>query len=258
MRKPNDLTRILQLGMMVALPIALAACAPDDGDDLDTMEDSVSTTPAMESTPVEPVTVDLGSVDSEVDGEATISRAGESLMVSLTLDNLAGEGPFRGQIVSGRCEDRENQVGNRTDAPAPGTTPPAGTAPGTTPGATTPQTPASADDMNQGQVLASLEPIQMSGATTTTPGGQPSGQAPSAADQSGMSHSTIPVTDFRSMREAFIEIQGQASRTVACGNIDNLDRLLAGTAGTTTTPMTPGASPGTSAPGTQPATPPRP
>jgi hypothetical protein len=241
MRKPIDLNRILQVSMMVALPLALAACAPDDGDDMDTLEDSV---PAVttEDVTAEPVTVDINSVDSEVDGEATVSRAGESLMVSLTLTELAGEGPFVGQIVAGRCEDREDTVANRTDAPAttPGTNPPAA---GTTPQTPAPGTTPTTDNPNQGQVLARLEAIQLTGATGgTTP---PAGGAAAAPGQSGMSHSTIPVSDLRSMPDAFIEVQGTGSRTIACGNIGELDRLLTGTTGTVVAPVTPAPAPGT-------------
>jgi hypothetical protein len=232
MRKPNDFSRILQVSMMVALPFALASCAPDENDEMDTTGDSVPA--VVEPAAPEPVTVDLASVDSEVDGEATVSRVGEALMVSLTLDKLAGEGPFSAQVVSGRCEDRDNAA----NAPADprGATPPATTPPS----ATTPPTTGTAMDM-QGQVLATLEPIQLSPATPAQPGG--------VASQSGMSHSTVPLSDFHAMSNAFIQVQGQASRVIACGNIDNLDRLLSGTAGTTSAPMTPS---------TTPATPPRP
>jgi hypothetical protein len=235
MLKPNDFSRILQVSMMVALHFALASCAPDENDEIDTTVDSVPA--AVEPSTPEPVTFDLESVDSEVDGEATVSRVGESLMVSLTLDKLAGEGPFAAQVVSGRCEDRDDTAARTTTPATPGATPPA----------TTPQPPATEAGM-QGQVLATLEPIQLSPATPAQPGG--------VAAQSGMSHSTIPVTSFHAMPDAFIQVQGQASRVIACGNIDNLDGLLSGTAGTTTAPVTP--APGTPAPGTAPATPPRP
>jgi hypothetical protein len=184
---------------------------------------------------VEPVTVDINGVESEVEGEATISRVGESLMVSLQLEELTGAGPFRAQILSGRCEDREN-VANQPSG-TPGTDAPATTTP---PGTTTP----GAADQAQGQVLATLEPVQLTGATPPPAGG-------TAASQAGMSHSTIPVIDLQSATQAFIEVQGEGARTVACGNIDNLTNLLAGgTGGATMSPpaapsTTPGAAPGT-------------
>jgi hypothetical protein len=218
MRKPNEFTRILQVGMMLVLPVGLASCAPDDGEEMETPEETTLPDTGPVTDVVEPVTVDINSVDSEVEGEATISRVGESLMVSLQLEELAGTGPFRAQILSGRCEDRPT-----TDAPGTtGTgTPGTGAAPGTT------------NMTQQGQVLATLEPIQVSGATgqPTTP---PTGGQPAAGEgQAGMSHSTIPVGDFRAMQQAFIEVQGQGSRTIACGNIDNLNQLLSATAGGT-------------------------
>jgi hypothetical protein len=153
MRKPNEFTRILQVGIVMTLPFALASCTREDRkEEIDTPE--VTTVPeAPREGTAEPVTVDIQSVDSKVDGEATISRVGESLMVSLALEKLAGEGPFRAAILSGRCEDRKDTVANRTPAPQTGTgrdtaTPRAGTTP----------------TQGQGQVLATLEPIQLSGA----------------------------------------------------------------------------------------------
>jgi hypothetical protein len=177
----------------------------------------------------EPITIDIEGVnDSEVEGEATISRVGESLMVSLSLEELTGEGPFRAQILSGRCEDHTMMGQGGTTAPGTGTTSMDTTA---APGAATPST----GMQMQGQVLAALEPIQTSGAAQPGTTGQP------GVGQAGMSHSTIPVTGMQGSTQAFIEVQGQGARTVACGDIDDLNRLmLGGTSGTT-----PGATPGT-------------
>jgi hypothetical protein len=63
---------------------------------------------------------------------------------------------------------------------------------------------------------------------------------------------------------AYIEVQGTGAKTIACGNIDHMDRMMSGTHGTTgapatPAPATPGAqTPGTQTPGTAPAAPPRP
>jgi hypothetical protein len=224
MRKPNEFSRVLQVAMMLALPVGLASCAPEDGDELDTPETTIPDTDADMGVEAQPMTIDIEGVDTDVEGEATISRAGESLMVSLTLENLSGEGPFQAHLLSGRCEDRENAMGENRPLtePAttePGTTPPA-TEPGTTPGATPGQTMPGA----QGQVLATLEPIQVSGATTDE-------------GQAGMSHSTVPVSGLQGQTQAFIEVQGQGTQTVACGNVDNLNQILMGTGAGTARPQ---------------------
>jgi hypothetical protein len=228
---------------MLVLPIGLASCAPDEDEELET-----EVTPAPDTGPgvdaVEPVTVDINNIgESEVEGEATISRVGESLMVSLQLEELSGTGPFRAQIVSGRCEDVEN-VADRATEPGttPATPPPAGTGgtPTTTPGTT-----------QTGQVLATLEPIQVSGTTgTTPPAGQPG--TPTTEGQAGMSHSTIPVTDLRAAQQARLEVHGQGAVTIACGNIDNLNQLLSGAGTTGGATMTPpaGTTPNTTPSGT--------
>ena len=234
MRKPNEFTRILQIGMMLVLPIGLASCTRDEGkEEMETPEET-NLPDTNVNAAAQPVEVDINGVDSDVSGEATITRVGESLMVSLTVEKLAGDGPFRGQIAAGRCEDMKAEIPNRTETgrTTPGATPPAGT--------TTPAT--------EGQVLATLEPIQVAGAT---------GQATPATEKSGMSQSTVPVADLRGMRDVHIEIQGQGARTIACGNISDMDKLLmGGTGGATVAPTTPttpgGATPPSSAPGTRP------
>ena len=236
MRKSIELSRILQVGMVMTLPFALASCTREERkEEIKTPEETAVPEATPESMAAEPVTVDIESVDSKVEGEATISRVGESLMVSLSLDKLAGEGPFRAQILSGRCEDRKDTVANRAPAPQTG-----GTGRDTAAGARAGTTPTQA----QGQVLATLEPIQLSGAT----GG-------AAAEQSGMSHSTVPVSSMHGMMQAYIEVQGTGARTVACGNIDHMDKMMSGA--TTGAPTTP-ATPGTQTPGTAPAAPKRP
>jgi hypothetical protein len=236
MRKPNEFTRILQVGMMLVLPVGLASCAPDDGEEMETPEET--TLPDAGTDTVEPVTVDINSVgESEVEGEATISRVGESLMVSLQLEELMGAGPFRAQILSGRCEDREEVTQGQTPPATGADTGRTATAPGAA-GAT------------HGQVLATLEPIQVSGATGTPPAG---GQ-PAAEGQAGMSHSTIPVSDLRAVQQALIEVHGEGARTIACGNIDNLSQLLSAagtTGGATMTPPAGSTTPGTT-PGSRP------
>jgi hypothetical protein len=242
MRKPNEFTRILQIGMMLVLPIGLASCTRDEGEEMETPEETNLPDTNDVNAAAEPVEVDINGVESDVDGQATITRVGESLMVSLTLEKLAGEGPFRGQIVSGRCEDREDQTPNRTET-GRNTTPGQPTTPGATPPAGT-TTPAAQ------QVLATLEPIQVAGAT---------GQPTPATEKSGMSQSTVPVADLRGMRDVHIEVQGTGARTIACGNITDMDKLLlGGTGGATVAPMTPspttpgGATPPSSAPGARP------
>ena len=232
MRKPIEFTRILQVGMVMALPFALASCTREEKkEEIKTPEATTVPEATPENMAAEPVTVDIQSVDSKVEGEATISRVGESLMVSLSLDKLAGEGPFRAQILSGRCEDRKDTVANRAPAPQTGGAKRDSAAPR---GGTTPT-------QAQGQVLASLEPIQLSGAT----GG-------AAAEQSGMSHSTVPVSAMHGMTQAYIEVQGTGAHTIACGNVDHMDKMMSGAttgAPTTTAPVTPG----TQTPGTAPA-----
>jgi hypothetical protein len=240
MRMPNEFTRILQVGMMLVLPVGLASCAPEDGEEMETPEETTLPDTGVTGA-VEPVTVDINEVeDSEVEGEATISRVGESLMVSLQLENLTGAGPFRAQILSGRCEDRP-EMGQ---APAPGTT-------GTTTDTAAPATTGTPGAMQQGQVLATLEPIQVSGAA-----GQPgAGQPTTGEGQAGMSHSTIPASDMQAVQQAFIEVHGEGARTIACGNIDNLSRLISAdagaTGGATMTPPAGGTTPG-GTPGSRP------
>lgn len=227
MRKPNKFTRMLQVAAMLALPIGLVSCAPEEGEELETPETTLPDADMDMGAEGQPMTVDIEGLEgSNVSGEATISRVGESLMVSLSLENLPAEGPFRAQIVSGMCEDRENMMGT-PEPTEPGTEP--GTDPATTPD---PATPGQTTGM-QGQVLATLEDVQVSGATGTD-----------AAGQAGMSHSTVPVSDLQGQTQAHVEIQGQGNQAVACGNIDNLGQVLMGT-GT-----------GTAAPQGQPVTPP--
>ena len=108
MRKPNEFTRILQIGMMLVLPVGLASCTRDEGDEMETPEETNLPDSNEVNAAAEPVEVDINGVDSEVEGEATITRVGESLMISMTLEKLAGDGPFRGTIMSGRCEDMDN------------------------------------------------------------------------------------------------------------------------------------------------------
>lgn len=237
MRKPNEFTRVLQLAAMLALPIGFVACAPEDGEELDTPETTLPEAETdMGAGDAEPMTVDIEGVGgANVQGEATISRVGESLMVSLTMEELPGEGPFRAQILSGMC--RDDAMGGTDAMDEPVTTPDAGTG---TPDATQPGTDMSG--MQDGQVLATLEDIQVSGATGTTEG------------QAGMSHSTVSVTDLQGQTQAHIEILGQDNQAVACGNVNNLSQVLMGTGtGTGTTPMTP--APGTAPGTTDPATP---
>jgi hypothetical protein len=206
MRMENELARVLRLGMALVVSVGLAACAPEADEEMETTE---TTTPEVTPTPAaEPMTVDLEAVEnSNVSGNATLTRSGESMMVALMLENLPSAGPFQAQLVSGRC-DSEGAA-----APAPG-------APSTTPGAQTPP----ATGMETGRVLATLEAIQVTG---------------TAPAHNGMSHSTVAVSNLQGNTDASIKVT-EGSKTVACGNLSNISNL---TSGTTSTPGTAPARP---------------
>ena len=223
MGKENEINRVLRAGMALALSVSFAACAQKDEAELDTPEES---TPAVEQT--ETKTVDIEGVNSSISGEATLSRSAESIMVSLTLENLPGAGPYQGQLISGKCDAVESTT-------TPPTTPPSTTPPQTTPG------------MEAGRRLALLESIQVTG---------------TAPQQTAMSHTTIPISTLTGNNEVAIKITGEGSATVACGDLDDLNDLISANAGTTgsapyggTTPSTPpaGTTPsGTTPPGQRP------
>jgi len=231
MRHDKECTRVLRIGMMLVLPIGLASCAPEDTDDW-TAPDPI--TDDRVGVRAEPITVDIDSEDTNVEGEATITRVNDTFTIALNLENLPGAGPFQAHIVTGRCEDVRRMAGmpvnNGTTMPAPGTqdtldmqgTP--GT-PGTmgTPGT---QTPARGQ---VGQELASLQDVRVTAAN----------------DQAGMSTSNVSVSELRG-HQAAIVIRDPNGLMMACGDLENLDEATAapGTA--------PGTSPGT---GTAPGTP---
>lgn len=208
MRMENELARVLRLGMALVVSVGLAACAPESEEELDTPE---TTTPDVTTTPVpEPMTVGIEAVEnSNVSGDATLTRSGESIMVALTLENLPSAGPFQAQLISGRC-DSEGATTPAPTTPAPG-------ARSTTPGAQTPP----ATGAESGRVLATLETIQVTG---------------TAPAHNGMSHSTVAVSSLQGNMDASIKVT-DGSKTVACGNLSNISNL---TSGATTTPGTPG------------------
>jgi hypothetical protein len=212
MHMENELARVLRLGMALVVSVGLAACAPETEEELDTPETS---TPDVTTTPApEPMTVDLQAVEnSNVSGDATLTRSGESIMVALTLENLPSAGPFQAQLISGRCENG----GATTPAPStPAPTTPAPGARGTTPSTQTPP----ATGAESGRVLATLESIQVTG---------------TAPAQNGMSHSTVAVSSLQGNMDAAIKVT-DGSKTIACGNLSNIGSL---TSGTTTAPGTP-------------------
>jgi hypothetical protein len=217
MRTENELSRVLRLGMALVVSVGLAACAPEEEAELETPE-----TEAPDVEAVEPMEVDIESVNSTVEGEATITRTGESLMVSLTLENLPGQGPYQGQLVTGRCDAIE-------DAAERGAT---------TPPATPPQTPA--PGMESGRVIGTFDPIQVAG---------------TGASMTATGHATIPVSGIQGATEGALKITSEGGQTVACGNVNNLNELTMGSAGTPgsapygTTPANPSTTP---APGTRP------
>jgi hypothetical protein len=216
MRKENEFTRVLRVGMALVLSAGLAACAPEEEEELETPEPTTDvTTPAAE-----PITVDIESVEnSNVSGDATISRSGESIMVALTLENLPSAGPFQAQLVSGRC-DADTNIS--TTPSTPSTTPGAPS----TPGQTTPPAATTTPGTESSRVLATLETIQVTG---------------TAPAQNGMSHSTVPLSSLQGATDAAIKVM-EGTRTVACGNVNNINDLTMG-GSTTTTPGTAPARP---------------
>jgi hypothetical protein len=207
MRMENELARVLRLGMALVVSVGLAACAPGEDEELETPEATpdVTTTPAPE-----PMEVDIEAVEnSNISGDATLTRSGESIMVALTLENLPSAGPFQAQLISGRCD--------AASTPAPG-------APSTTPSTPSTTPPATTSGTQSARVLATLENIQVTG---------------TAPAQNGMSHSTVPVSGLQGNTDASIKVT-DGTKTVACGNVNNLSNLISTT---TTTPSTPPARP---------------
>ena len=243
MRKENDLNRMCRIALMMALPLGLVACAPDEGEELD--ETPEATMPEVDrSEAFEPMTVELEGEDiegtlSEVDGEATITRVEDSLMVSLSLENLPGTGPFQAHIHAGSCDARDEAY-EETDEPEPGET--------------VDQDEVAAGE--QGRVLVPLEAVTVGGmASTGTPESTPSATTPGTepeGENHGMSMSTVAISQLQGHEEAFIQVHGEGGQVIACGNIDDLSRATMG-AGMGATPTTPSTTPGTEpAPGTNP------
>jgi hypothetical protein len=259
MRKELELTHLLWIAALVVAPLGLASCAPKEGEDTD--EPEVATPSETET--AEPVTVDIDEwKDSNVSGEATINRAGGNLNVAISLDELPAAGTFTADLVSGQCDAMENMAtttgttgtpGANTKAPGTGTTPSTtpGTTPSTTPGTTPSTTPgATTTGMGNmpGMVLGSLGTIMIG--TTTTPPAQPAPSTTTApSGRTGTASGTVPMSALQGVTEAFIRVSGAANAPVACGNVDDLNKLTMA-AGTVTPPSTvPSTTP---APGTRP------
>jgi len=227
MRHDKECTRVLRIGMMLVLPIGLASCAPEDTDDW-TAPDPI--TDDRVGVRMEPITVDIDSEDTDVEGEATLTRVNDTFTIALNLENLPGAGPFQAHIVTGRCEDLRRMAGipgnNGMTGPATGTQDTLGIQ--GTPGAPGPmQTPATGQ---VGQELASLQDVRVTAAN----------------DQAGMSTSNVSVPDLQGHQNAAIVIRGPNGLMMACGDIENLHEA-------TMAPGTvPGTGPGT---GTAPGTP---
>jgi len=225
MRTENELSRIFRLAMALVVSAGLAACAPEEEAELETPE-----TEAPDVDTVEPMEVDIESVNSTVEGEATITRTGEQLMVALTLENLPGQGPYQAQLVTGRCDAIEDAA----EGDRPATTPPANNPPAN------PQTPAPGTE--SGRVIGTFDPIQVTGTGTA---------------MTATGHATIPVSGIQGATEGALKITSQGGQTVACGNVNNLNELTMGSAATPgSAPY--GTTPGTPAPGTTPSTTPAP
>jgi hypothetical protein len=218
MRTRNELSRVFRLGMVLVVSAGLAACAPEEEAELETPE-----TEAPDVEAVEPERVDIESVNSTVEGEATITRTGQDLMVALTLENLPGQGPYTAQLVTGRCDAIEDAA----EGDRPATNPPANN-PQTTPG------------MESGRSIGTFDPIQVTGTGTA---------------MTATGHATIPASSIQGATEGALKIM-QGSQTVACGNVNNLNELAMGSA--TPGGAYPGTTPGTPAPGTNPSTTPAP
>ena len=231
MRNEIEFARVTRVAMILALPLWLAACAPEEGEEL--YETPEATTPGGElEEAAEPLQVDIvGDEGSEVDGEATLTQMGDSFTVALSLENLPGQGPFQAHIHAGTCEDRAELA----ETAEPGET--------ARPGETEVD-----EDRNpeQDRVLVPLEPVTVGGAMGATEPAQP-GTTPEPGTEgqvegmnSGMSTTTVAKSQLEGQEEAFIQVHGEGGRAIACGNIADLGSATLGT-GTGTTP---GSAPG--------------
>lgn len=209
MRNENEFTRASRVAMMLVLTMGLAACAPEEAPEW--APDDIVTEP--EPGVAEPLTVDIEGDETSVTGEATVSRIGESVMVSLTVQNLPGEGPFQAHLLSGRCDDRQD-LADMGDPATPEPVEP------TEPGEQPMDRPTQPGMQQQGQVLSSLENIQVTA-------------------QTGTSTSTVPVSQLQGHDRAFIQIEDSAGQPIACGDIDDLGQATLGTG------TAPGTDPGT-------------
>ena len=173
-------------------------------------------------------------------GIAETTRMMDSLMVTLSLENLPGPGPFQAHIHAGTCQAEEEVLEGEAETPEPGETPE--------------QDEATAD---QGRVLVPLEDVTVGalGATPSTPESTPSATTPGTelqGENNGMSMSTIAVSQLQGQQRAFVQVHGEGGQPIACGNIDDLGRATMGAgmgASPSTTPSTPepGATPGSGA-----------
>lgn len=239
MRIEENMTRVCRIAMMLALPLAFVACAPEEQDELETPDATVPEA-GLEEEAAAPFTVDIEGDDvegmeTEVEGEATITRLADSLMVTLSVENLPGEGPFQAHIHAGTCDARPDVAG-ATDLGETGTTRDMGET-GETGDVTTGQPGAQQPD--QGRVLVPLEPVRV-GALAGPDDTPATGDV--EADHTGMSTTTVASSQLQGQQQAFIQIHREDGSPIACGDIDDLSRinLDAGTTGPGTAPGTPG------------------
>jgi hypothetical protein len=256
MRTERNITHLLWIAVLVVAPLGLASCAPKEGEEID---DAEVATPSETET-AEPVTVDIDEwKDSNVSGEATINRAGNMLNVAISLEELPAEGTYTADLVVGKCDALENMAttsGTGTTGTAGRTTGTgttgATTTPSTpgTPSATTPQAPGTTTTgmtHTPGMVLASLGTI-MAGAAATPPA-QPAPGTTTPSGRTGTGSGTVSLSSLMGVTEAFIRVQGAANAPVACGNVDDLNKLTMASGTVTPPSTTPGTTP---APGTRP------
>jgi hypothetical protein len=96
-------------GLLLALPLVLAACAADEEAEVDTMEMDTATAP-MAAPPMEAgmgamaTTVTLAAVgESGVTGEATLTPSGDQTEVMVRLMGLEPNSTHPGHIHQGTC-----------------------------------------------------------------------------------------------------------------------------------------------------------